>query len=159
MLMHETCCCAYLHGIEDLVCFCLLDPGVVCTLPNQQRRLDLVCMIERADALIQLLVMLHIPHSVDKLLLHGSPVGRDRLEQGGNMGRSHNIHATARTLAVYLTGYQMALKEAKNEGIMPIATRWKHGQVTMYKLHEHSIPDASAQRSQIAFWTGKGKFR
>jgi len=132
---NESCCCAHLHSIEDLVCFCLLDPGVVGTLPNQQGGLDLVCMIERADALIQLLVILHIPHSVNKLLLHGSPVGGDGLEQGGNMGWSHNIHTTARTLAfildrvsvgsrrstihttaehllLYLTGYQLALKEA-----------------------------------------------
>ena len=125
--MQVTCCCAYLHCIEDLVCFCLLDPGVVGTLSNQQGRLDLVCMIERADALIQLLVILHIPHSVDKLLLHGSPVGRDGLEQGGNMGGSHNIHTTARTLTVYLTEYQLALKEANNEGIILTATRWEHG--------------------------------
>ena len=29
-------------------------------------------------------------------------------------------------LLVYLTGHHLALKEARNEGIMPAATRWKH---------------------------------
>lgn len=91
---------AYLHCIVDLVSLCLLDSWVVCALANQQRHLDLVCMVVRADPLIQLLVILNITHSVYKLLLHGSPVRWDGLEKCAHMRWSHNIHTTAFTSAL-----------------------------------------------------------
>ena len=94
-IMSQHGCIADLHCVVYLVCFCLLNSGVVCTLPNQQGNFNLVCMVKGADSFVQLLVILNIAHSVHQLLLHWSPVRRNRLEQGADMRRPNNVHTTA----------------------------------------------------------------
>ena len=89
---------ARLHRIHDLLGLGDIDPGVVGTLPNQQRNLDLVGEIKRRTLLQQRQSLggIGIAHPLVELDLARLPIRRDGLQQGFEVRRPDDIDSAGK---------------------------------------------------------------
>jgi len=102
LLVMETMAFIALHHIfnldstfaqtgDDLVGLCFIDTGIVCTLCDEQRRLDLVDMQSRRDGRQQVLVFFRVADHFMEFIEHRFPIWRDRLHERKHVGDTHIV--------------------------------------------------------------------